>query len=485
MGKPGPLRVIRGRPMIRSSRAPWVSAAPLPFLALAGAVLSGSGTLRAQQVTGLVAEQGSLAPVAGAVVILYRVPGAGEELHPVDTTLTDREGVFGFSLSMPGMYRVQAGYHGFTSPLSSAVEVLGEQDSPELVLFLPSPLLALAFSCDPEEMPGSVVVGTAWDGATGVSLPGARVTARWREGDRAEERYALTDAAGRYVLCGVGHGGLVLLRVGLLGRAGPWTEVQIPRPALVFHDLELHLGDALARDGDVVAELDLVEREGSGGSLRGRLLDWETGEPVEVAVVRVLGAGLEVVTSSDGGFRFSGFEPGRIMLEIEHLAYGVQRLELEVPGGWEVVARLHLPARPIELEGIEVEGVARLARGEAWRRSPTRVSVFYGTELRQAAVRGLTVTDVLRMVPGVRVERGHVTMIRGIQSLTSGPAPVLWIVDGVRSGFIPHLVDIESIEVLTSLEAGFRYGLGGSGGAVVIYTRGRGPDRDPGRNRDP
>jgi hypothetical protein len=169
-------------------------------------------------VTGLVAEQGSLAPVAGAALILYRVPGAGEELHPVDTTLTDQEGAFRSSLSMLGMYRVQARYHGFTSPLSAAVEVLGEQGSPELALFLPSPLLALASSCDPEEMPGSVVVGTAWEGATGVSLPGARVTARWREGDQAEERYALTDAMGRYVLCGVGHGGLVLLRVGLLGR---------------------------------------------------------------------------------------------------------------------------------------------------------------------------------------------------------------------------------------------------------------------------
>jgi hypothetical protein len=390
-------------------------------------------------VTGLVAEQGSLAPVAGAVVILYRVPGFGEEFHPVDSTLTDREGAFRLSLSMPGMYRVQAHYHGFTSPFSSVVEVLGEQDPLELVLLVPSPLAALASSCDLEEMPGSVVVGAAWAGATDVPLPGARVTARWREGDQAEERHALTDAMGRYVLCGVGSGGPVLLRAELVGRAGPWTEVEIPRPALVFHDLELLLGDALARDQDVFAELELVETGGSGGSLRGRLLDGGTGEPVEVALVRVLGTGLEVVTASDGEFRFGGFEPGQITLEIEHLAYGVRRLELEVPGGWEVVARLHLPARPIELEGIEVEGVARPARGEAWRRSPTRVSVFYGTELRQAAERGATVTDLLRMVPGVRVERGHVTMIRGLHSLTSGPARVLWIVDGVRSGFIPPL----------------------------------------------
>jgi len=409
--------------MIGRFTARWVSVAPLAFLALGWAALSGSGTLWAQQLTGLVAEQGSLAPVAGAVVILYRVPGLGEELHPVDTTLTDQEGAFRFSLSMPGMYRVQAHYHGFTSPLSPVVEVPGEQDPLELVLFLPSPLVGLASSCDSEEMPGSVVVGTAWDDATGVPLPGARVTARWREGDQTEERHALTDAMGRYVLCGVGRGGPVLLRAELLGRAGPWTE-----------------------------------------------------EPVDVAVVRVLGAGLEVVTASDGGFRFSGFEPGRIMLEIEHLAYGMQRLELEVPGGWEVVARLHLPARPIELEGIEVEAVARLARGEAWRRSPTRVSVFYGTELRQAAERGATVTDLLRMMPRFQ---------RGLQSLTSGPARVLWIVDGVRSGFIPPLADIESIEVLTPLDSGFRYGLGGSGGAVVIYTRGKGPYRDPGRNRDP
>jgi hypothetical protein len=244
MTNPPPLRVIRGHLMIGSSRAPWVSAAPLAFLALAGAALSGSGTLWAQQVTGLVAEQGSLAPVAGAVVILHRVPGAGEELHPVDTTLTDQEGAFRFSLSMPGMYRVQAHHHGFTSPLSSVVEVLGEQDPLELVLLVPSPLAALASFCDLEEMPGSVVVGAAWASPTDVPLPGARVTARWRGGDQAEERHALTDAMGRYVLCGVGSGGPVLLRAELVGRAGPWTEVEIPRPALVFHDLELLLGHA-------------------------------------------------------------------------------------------------------------------------------------------------------------------------------------------------------------------------------------------------
>jgi hypothetical protein len=49
----------------------------------------------------------------------------------------------------------------------------------------------------------------------------------------------------------------------------------------------------------------------------------------------------------------------------------------------------------------------------------------------------------------------------------------------------PGLADYESIEYLTPVEAGHRYGMQASAkGAIVIWTRGRGPNASVARNRN-
>jgi hypothetical protein len=66
------------------------------------------------------------------------------------------------------------------------------------------------------------------------------------------------------------------------------------------------------------------------------------------------------------------------------------------------------------------------------------------------------------------------------------------IVDGVNTGLSGkeameyvehlHLHDFESVEYLTPVDAGFRYGLAaGSSGALVLWTRGRGPHKSDAR----
>ena len=42
--------------------------------------------------------------------------------------------------------------------------------------------------------------------------------------------------------------------------------------------------------------------------------------------------------------------------------------------------------------------------------------------------------------------------------------------------------EFERIELMSPLQASSRYGLAGSGGAMVLHSRGRGPYQDPARN---
>jgi hypothetical protein len=46
-----------------------------------------------------------------------------------------------------------------------------------------------------------------------------------------------------------------------------------------------------------------------------------------------------------------------------------------------------------------------------------------------------------------------------------------------------NVQDYESVEYLTPVEAGYRYGLGASSGAIVMWSRGRGPHVSDARNR--
>ena len=92
-------------------------------LASRGAALSLLATLalpcaaRGQVVSGLVAEQLSLAPAVGAVVVLLRVTEA-DGLEPVGVATTDESGAFSLTVPSEGVFRVQATMGGLASPLS-------------------------------------------------------------------------------------------------------------------------------------------------------------------------------------------------------------------------------------------------------------------------------------------------------------------------------------------------------------------------------
>jgi hypothetical protein len=161
---------------------------------------------------------------------------------------------------------------------------------------------------------------------------------------------------------------------------------------------------------------------------------------------------------------------------IDHLAYGASAVTIDVPARQTAVATVWLSPRPIALDGVTV--TTNRALEAARRRAPYRLTIFAGRELADAETRGARPIEVPRNAPGVRVRRD------GSIELPRARCCAIFVLDGIRVDnplALMPLSDIESIEVPPPVEASWRYGLGGVEGAVVIFTRGKGPYRDPNR----
>lgn len=482
--------------------------APVLVGAFLAALLLPWEPLRAQVVRGMVVEQVSLAPVRGALVTLFQERGPEAEPEPVAVTVTDEEGRFLLAAPGPGTFSVQASQDGLTSPVSDTVALDTGQELDGLALLIPSRLLLMAHGC--QAAGGvewtAVVVGVVRDADADVVVPGAWVTAQWREEGGTRSIQANADNAGRYVLCGIPPGGgTVRLQGQILGRASTWEEVEVARPAVVFHDVALPLASPPRGAPTVEQERILLEAAARTlGDLRGQLLDRITGTPIPVAVVRLEGTPHQALTDEDGRFLFVGLQPGAYTLDIRHLGYQARSGAVEIPPGQDVFLRLRVAPQAVELDGIQVS--TRSAVDEITRLTPFRRDIVYGQTMALEEERGAQAFEILRRsVPGLRVtelyrEAGPpeicVQTNRRVQRLLGGRAceNVQVIVDGARVTegvelFVLRMpaAEIESIEFLPPSQAQILYGTGGNmaNGVVIIYTRGKGPYVSPLRGRVP
>jgi hypothetical protein len=461
-----------------------------------------------QAVSGLVAEQITLAPVPGAVVTAFRGAAGDASLESVAVTRTDEEGYFELDLPEAGTFRIQADLDGMLSPLSDPVRVGAGQVVDDVGLVVPSRLLLMAYECQAEVGDGHVsVVGVARDPNADVVLPNVRVEARWFDGSQNRVMAGETDSGGRYRICGVpANAGFVQLQGQLLGRMSSVEEVELTAPTLVFHDVDLPLATtAGASPPGVIQERILLEAAARGlADLSGELLDQVTGAPIQQAVVRIQGTSLQALTAQDGRFTFEGVRPGSYLLEIRHLGYNVESDEVDVPAGQDVFLRMRVAPQAVELAGIEV--TTRSAVEEITRLTPFRRDIIYGQAMLEEEERGARAFEVLRRgSPGLQVREIYqavgppilcIQSNRRVQGLTGGGCDMVQVVvDGTRidaeqaGDFLRTLPasEIESIEFLPPSEATIMYGTAGntSNGVVVVHTRGKGPYASPLRDRRP
>jgi hypothetical protein len=252
--------------------------------------------------------------------------------------------------------------------------------------------------------------------------------------------------------------------------------------------------------------------------VRGRVVDERSRQAVPgVTVVLQDSSGSvtrDAATDATGFFVLRAPAAGTWIVLVRHPGYAEASREIRVGEGESLVPAFVLQAEAIALDSIEARARRRSpADGPGFQRAS---HIIGGARMAQLESRGAGIVTVVREFNGLRTReykdptgrnRTCIESVRRVASLGGGmqsggttmgnPAqtvPCAWIVIVLDDMVIDdpettlrglNLTHFESAEYLPPAEAGFRYGLeAGASGALVLWTRGRGPHASEDRNRE-
>lgn len=160
------------------------------------------------------------------------------------------------------------------------------------------------------------------------------------------------------------------------------------------------------------------------GSLAGRTINAESGQPVGWATVVIEGLDRARISDAEGSFFFANVPPGTHVLQSLHVGYREARFKVEVVAGDTAQVELALGHEALHLEAIVVEGEAAAVL------LPLREPevVFSGSKLRQNL--SYTIAETIAGEPG-------------IAQRTMGPAPARPVLRGLGGDRLLILEDSE------------------------------------------
>jgi hypothetical protein len=452
-------------------------------------------------ITGVVFDSTTSRPLAGALVSL-----AGT----ADSARSDAEGRFTLPHLAEGVYAL-----GFAHPRLDSLHFIPDPAlvtvvPPEAVrrdLAVPSVTSILAAPCRTAE--GSAVgaaVGRITDRGAGEALPGVPLTATWPVPGAAEPGRAATvsDDNGGYRFCELPTGVTARI-VARLEADSAMAEVQPARGMPQQRDL------ALAAPAELLARRREEQRQRAHVVVR--LVDAGTGRPIEGAKVSFGGTAREQTTGRNGEFTLD-VPSGTYAIAFDHRVYGAGTARLAVSGHGNLQYELKLPRRTVMLEPLAVVA-QRIYPGYFNPRSRgRRLDILTREQIEQRAGAARDVGDLVRTFPGLLVSEIHypgTAVIKeicvtdrsamggggggggsgalsgggraGLQQLQgsvchgAGVALDEVLIGGSAGEFLRTFptTGIESIIYLKPSDAFGRYGSAGSGGMILIYTRGNGP----------
>jgi hypothetical protein len=244
-------------------------------------------------------------------------------------------------------------------------------------------------------------------------------------------------------------------------------------------------------------------------AVKGRVVDEQTRRPVRQAIMlltTVKGDTIDKAMSNDSGFfSVAAKISGEFQLTAGRAGYVAETRTIRITD----TADLTVPAFVLRSEAIPLDSLAvQTARRADPDPAPVGFSrsthVVAGERMAAFEASGVSMLNVLRQLPNVRVIEYMLpsgTLVVCVESTRRMGSlqpradrcgeQMPFVVDGVmldiesvrpilRSG---NIQDYESVEYLTPVEAGYRYGLGASSGVIVLWSRGRGPHASEARNR--
>ncbi len=212
-------------------------------------------------------------------------------------------------------------------------------------------------------------------------------------------------------------------------------------------------------------------------TIKGRITDGASGQPVQEASVVVKGTPFSAITDMEGGFTIP-VQNGQV-LSISHIAYSVAEVPVD-----HNTNTIHVSLESVtrQLSEVVVTGVLGIKRA-------ARELATSSQEVNNAALtQGKPINPILGLagkVAGLRINMFDSKVdpdvqvnLRGIRSHSGDNSP-LYVVDGVPIPDINRLNpnDIESINVLKGANAAAVYGSEGVNGVLMITTKKGRPGR--------
>jgi len=239
--------------------------------------------------------------------------------------------------------------------------------------------------------------------------------------------------------------------------------------------------------------------QGPTGTLAGRVLDAQTNQPVASAQVVVVGSRQGVISGQDGRFVLNGVPVGAHRVRVVLLGYGDAEQAVTVTAGQIATVNFEVQPQAIALKEMVAVGYGSTRRADV----TGSVASVKSDAIDKVAVASFQ-TGLQGNVAGVHVVQGDAApgggirvQIRGVNSMNSGSAEPLYVIDGipvastnvskgqigpVTSGGGSSLTstnplselapsDIQSIEILKDASATAIYGSRGANGVVMITTK--------------
>lgn len=417
--------------------------------------------------TGTVRDSATRTALAGAIVQLV-ADGAD---HVAYTVFADSLGAFSIGDLPDGRYAI-----GFSHPLLDSIGVqpplrrltLGRQRTVRVELATPSPAELRTAICGPSVEGDStgVIVGTVHDARDGSAVPRANVSVQWAEltftktgiTRRTPSVAATTGESGWFALCGVPVEGMALLAASRGADSTGFVELRVPGEQ--FARRELWLGGGVA-------------------ALSGTVLT-SSGQPLSNARVNVAG-GPQARTNERGEWTISQARVGTRMLETRAIGYYPDSRAVDVTLGAPPM-RVVLSTVKAVLDTVRVYASRRLDRTRDAFEQRRRLGHGHFITAEEIARRNpLQVTDLLRTVPGLHMDRGMPDstslLIRGKGGDWCSPA--IYVNGTAMHGLSADEVDgwaapskVTAIEVYAGNSVPPQFeGLMTGCGSIVIWTR--------------
>jgi hypothetical protein len=400
------------------------------------------------------------------------------------TVFTDSLGRFRVDSLPPGTYQVGV-FHPLLDTLGISLATrpfhLGPDSASVVILAVPSAATLVSRSCEvrPRAQGNSAVIGQVVDPETLQPVPGADVSIAWVEiavskelGIRQTPRVLRdsTDSLGRYSLCGLPN--------------SLEATLQAQRGASLTTQVMVSLGDAPT---ELLARTLLLSRADStvkvgNAVVSGRVL-LQGSLPTAGSRVELVGTEAVTTTNEKGEFTLRNLPSGTHTLVARHLGFAADAVAVDLSSRQPKSVTITLPKFVNIMDPVLVTARrnASLDRVGFERRKRSGGGYYLGPE-QIARMKPNRLTDILRTVPGLRIDYGSqgetVSSSRGPSGIMGG-ACVQYYVDDMRwqsmePGDVNAFVsghEVVAVEVYQGAFVPAQYGGSGNCTTIVLWTR--------------